>query len=280
MTELGERLSGRVIALPETRQLDLFANMLEKRGAGTRRCPLVGIHDSLDKEAVESWIQHYIDQPFDDLILLTGEGLRRLLGFAERMEKKTAFVKALSASRMITRGPKPARELRLLGYKADLPAAAPTTEGVIQTLSEHDLSGRQVGVQLYGDNPNTPLIDFLEKAGATAWPVAPYRYADAAESDAVVALIRDMAAGQIDAIGFTSSPQVTRLVKVAKQNQLEEALAKGMNKTLVAAVGPLVADSLREAGFEVDLMPTDSFFLKPLVNDLCSRLGPAPKQAN
>ena len=274
MSGLEGRLGGRVIALPETRELDLFAAMLEKRGAKTRRCPLIGIHDSPDTAAVSAWLKQCCADEFDDLILLTGEGLRRLLGFAERGGIKGEFVTALGKLRHITRGPKPARELRNLGLKSDLPASTPTTDGVIETLRQHDLGGRRVAVQLYGDNPNTPLIKFLQATGASTHPVAPYVYADAAEASEVVALIQDLAVGSIDAIGFTSSPQVSRLCKVASQEGLKSQLADGMAKTLVAAVGPLVAESLRDAGFAVDLMPRDNYFLKPLVNDLCSQLGP------
>ena len=76
----------------------------------------------------------------------------------------------------------PSRRVRCAssGSPPDLPAAKPTTAGVIETLRALDLRGRRVGVQLYGDEPNRALIDFLESAGATALPVAPYRYADGA----------------------------------------------------------------------------------------------------
>src|SRR5947199_119681 len=106
-------LAGRTIAVPETRELEVFAAMLERR-ARVRR---------------------------------------------------------------ITRGPKPARALRELGLKPDLPAPTPTTAGVIAALGGLDLKGRRVGVQLYGTEPNTPLVEFLERAGATVRCVAPYVYA-------------------------------------------------------------------------------------------------------
>lgn len=274
MGELGSKLTGRVIALPETRELDLFAQMLEKRGAITRRCPLVGIHDTPDAAPIEAWLRQCIDGDFDDLILITGEGLRRLRGFAARADLHDDFVASLHRLRRITRGPKPARELRKLGLAVDIPATQPTTDGVIDALRKEKLDGRHVAVQLYGDNPNRPLVEFLESAGATVTTVAPYIYADAAEGTAVIALIESMSAGEIDAIGFTSSPQVARLSSVARKENLEDTLARGMAQTTVAAVGPLVADALREAGFEVDLMPADSFFLKPMVNELATRLGP------
>ena len=41
-------LSGRRIALPETRELDRLARMLEEQGAETLRCPLIAIRDAPD----------------------------------------------------------------------------------------------------------------------------------------------------------------------------------------------------------------------------------------
>src|SRR5690554_3035576 len=77
-------LSGRRIALPESRELDLFADMLLKRGAQVLRCPLVSIHDAPDQQPVQEWLVRFTNEPWDDFIALTGEGIRRLLAAAER----------------------------------------------------------------------------------------------------------------------------------------------------------------------------------------------------
>ena len=42
-------LAGRTVAVPETRELDIFARMLEERGATTIRCPLVAILDAPER---------------------------------------------------------------------------------------------------------------------------------------------------------------------------------------------------------------------------------------
>ncbi len=273
---LAGSLQGRVIALPETRELDLFADMLEKRGAQTLRCPLVGIHDAPDPVPIEAWLRRCCAGGLDDLILLTGEGLRRLRGFAERAGLHADFVAALGKLRTVTRGPKPARALRDLDLKPTLAAEIPTTEGVIAALKPLDLRGRRVGVQLYGEEPNRPLLDYLGQAGAQSYPIAPYRYADAAETGQVTALIDALAAGQVDAIAFTSTPQVLRLLDVAAATQRSAVLASGFERAKIAAVGPIVADTLKTHGLRVDLMPSDAFFLKPLVNELVEHLGPRP----
>jgi uroporphyrinogen-III synthase len=255
-------LSGRRIALPETRELDRLAGMLEAEGAETLRCPLVAIKDTPDPLPVQQWLGHF---PFDDLILYTGEGLRRLHGFARRLDIEAGFLDGLRSARKITRGPKPERALRELGLKSDLRAETPTTDGLIATLSALDLRGRRVGVQLYPGAPEARFTGFLRDAGAEPDTVLPYVYASAAEDQSVVALIDRMASGGIDVIAFTSSPQVERLLEVAK--------ATGREETAIAAVGPVVAGDLQRRGFDVAITPDHSYFMKPLVTAIVAALS-------
>lgn len=263
-----KNLSGRLIALPESRQLDILAAMLEKRGARVVRCPLVAILDNPDPEPVRDWLQRCIERPFDDLVLLTGEGLRRLSGFAERLGKTEAFVLALSRVRKITRGPKPGQALKELGLKPDLVAVAPTTDGVMATLDVLELNSRRVGVQLYGEDPNRKLMDYLRRRGAIPDPVSPYVYASESDDAQVGALIDRLAAGEIDAIAFTSQSQFNRLREVALKLGKETELEAGLKRTVVAAVGPIVSAALEAGGVKVDLMPESSYFMKPMIAGL------------
>ena len=255
-------LAGRTVAVPETRELEVFASLLERRGAAVVRCPLVAIRDAPDPQPVLAFARALAAGAFDDLILSTGEGLRRILGCLELHEPalREGFLAALAAVRKITRGPKPARALRELGLKPDLAAAVPTTAGIIATLRAEALRGRRVAVQIYGTEPNRPLVEFLESAGAQVSTVAPYVYADAADDQAVRGLLKRLRAGEVDAIAFTSTPQVERLFAVAPAPEVAAALAQ----TLVAAVGPVVATTLKKHGIEARLMPAEAFFLKPL----------------
>lgn len=272
---IGQSLAGRRIAVPETRELDVFADLLARRGAAVLRCPLVSILDAPDPQPVLRWIREFNAGSCDDLILLTGEGLRRLLSCIDRHEPalREPFVARLAQVRKLTRGPKPAKALRELGLKPELSAAEPTTAGVIATLRNEDLRGRRVGVQLYGSEPNRPLQDFLHGAGAELRIVAPYIYADAVAEAEVRQLIVTLAAGELDAIAFTSMAQVDRLFRVADQAVQLDALRSGLQRTLVAAVGPVVADALRARQVRVDLMPEEAYFLKPLTQALSDRLG-------
>jgi uroporphyrinogen-III synthase len=271
-----QTLTGRTIAVPETRELDLFAALLERRGAQVLRCPLVAIRDAPDPQPVLTFIRRFAAGACDDLILLTGEGLRRLLSCLAQHEPglEPAFLEQLAKVRKITRGPKPARALRELGLKPDIAAEVPTTAGIIAALQPlaFSLEGRSCGVQLYGNEPNLPLIEFLQGCGAGVITVAPYSYADSTEDAAVLELLARIESGGIDAIAFTSTPQVRRLVAVGGAARVSAAL----QRTHVAAIGPVVAEALGRHGITVQSMPEDSFFLKPMTSAIEAALA-APR---
>ena len=147
------------------------------------------------------------------------------------------------------------------------------TEGLLATLSALDLRGRRVGAQLYPGAPKARLIGFLQDMGALPDMVLPYVYASAVEERRVVELIDRMAGGGIDVIAFTSSPQVERLLEVAKATQREETLQTGLGVTAIAAVGPVVAADLQRRGFNVSIAPDRSYFMKPLVSAIVAALS-------
>ncbi|HVZ73689.1 MAG TPA: uroporphyrinogen-III synthase [Polyangia bacterium] len=270
-------LVGRTIALPEARELDRLAQMLEDEGAQTWRCPLLAILDAPDQAPVEDWVRALCAGAFDDLIFLTGEGLRRIMAVAERLELRDAAVAAIGRARTITRGPKPARALHELGLSPAMPAAVPTSRGVIEALEPLDLRDRRVGVQLYGTEPNRPLVEFLERAGARPGVVAPYIYATASEGARVGELVTALATGAVDAIAFTSASQVDRLWQVARESGREAELTAGLARARVAAIGPIVADALAARRTRIDIIPDKSFVMRRLVQAIVEALGtPAP----
>jgi uroporphyrinogen-III synthase len=86
----------------------------------------------------------------------------------------------------------------------------------------------------------------------------------------VLALIEAMQRGEVDAIAFTSLQQVERLFRLAEAGVLKQAL----NRTVVAAIGPVVAGALRAHGGEPRVVPEEDFYLKPLTQALIERLTP------
>ena len=257
-------LEGRRVAVPESRELDLFTRMLERNGAIAISCPLVSIHDVEDAAPVEEWLGRLVAGEHDLLVLYTGEGLSRLLGFAGRKGIEADVVAALSKTFVVARGPTPAKVLRDIGLVPNLMAEEPTTAGFVQTLSAIDLNGKRVGVQLYPGGERA-LSEFLQRAGAIEDSILCYRYASDEEDERVLQFIATLVSGAVDLIAFTSTAQVRRLQEVARRFGREAELDAAMQRILIAAIGPVTAEAVEKAGWPVGAMPEDSFHLKPLV---------------
>jgi uroporphyrinogen-III synthase len=260
-------LQGLSILVPESRELDLFAGMLEAQGATTRRCPLVQIAELDDPEPARDWIERLIADPVDDVVLLTGDGLRRL-GVLSGV-RRNAFLAALGRAHIVTRGPKPGRALREVGLLQFTSADAPTSQGVLETLARQDLVGRRIALQLYPGDGAQWLVQALKERGAIVDMVTPYRYATQTESQEVANVIRDLAAGRIGMVAFTSTPQLARLFAVAEEYKLERELRAALDRTPIAAVGPVMEEALAAQGLKATISPQSSFHLKPMVRAIC-----------
>ena len=112
---MSHSLQGQRIALAEGRQLEELVRLLEAEGAIALRYPLLAILDAPDPAPVVAWLRRLVADEFPYVILFTGEGVRRLLHFAENEGLRDAAVAALARTRTITRGPKPVKALKEVG---------------------------------------------------------------------------------------------------------------------------------------------------------------------
>ena len=278
---MADRLNGYRILILETREEAQFSRLLAEQGAEVLQCPMFTIHDAPDAAPIEAWIRRFVEKPCDDLVLMTGEGLRRLMKVARRIGVDRDFIAALGNARKFARGPKPGRALREIGLEPQVTTEKPTSDGITEMLAQVDLSGHRVGLQLYPDKNHSVLIGAITAQGAEVDPVLPYIY-DARAADAnIVTAIDEMAQGRIDAIALTSSGQVRRLVEVAQAHRCEVLLRDGLARTPIASVGPVVSDELTSHGLRTDIYPAnDAYFMKPLISAMAAALGKtAPRAA-
>ncbi|MFT6672715.1 MAG: uroporphyrinogen-III synthase [Afipia broomeae] len=274
------RLEGYRILILETREEAQFSRLLQEQGADVLQCPMFTIHDAPDPAPVEAWIRLFIDRPFDDLVLMTGEGLRRMMKVARRIGVDQDFIAAIAKAKRYARGPKPVRALREIGLEANMQTETPTSEGVAAMLAQQDLKGHRVGLQLYPDKDHSKLIGAITSYGATVEPVLPYIYDAQAADTNIVEAIGEMAERRVDAIALTSSGQVRRLIDVARAHGCEDRLRAGFAQTPVASVGPVVSDELKAYGLHTDIYPAnESFFMKPLISAMALELNKTPPRA-
>jgi len=262
-----------LVAVPETRERETLSRLLRNRGLRVVEVPMVAILDAPDPEPVLAWIHRFVADPPYLLILLTGEGLRRLLALADKADIRQQFVEVLGQVAILCRGPKPEKVLLELGLKPDYRTALATSAGVLTETQSLNLAGKKIGLQLYGVEPNALLVDGLQNKGAIVDTVAPYVYASQEDETRVAEFIKQLSVGEIGVLAFTSQSQFKRLLEVARKRELQTELAAGMSKTVLAAVGPVVKAQLEDAGYIVAIMPERLYFMKPLVTAIVSFLG-------
>jgi uroporphyrinogen-III synthase len=277
---MADRLNGYRILILETREEAQFSRLLTEQGADVVQCPMFTIHDSPDPTPIEAWIRRFIETPCDDLVLMTGEGLRRLMKVARHMDVERDFIAAIGKARKFARGPKPGRALREIGLEPQVTTEKPTSEGIAEMLSRVDLRGHRVGLQLYPDKDHSALIGAITAQGAEVDTVLPYVYNAQAADANIVTAIDEMAQGRVDAIAFTNLGQVRRLMEVAQAHRCEARLREGLARTPIASVGPVVSDELKSHGLRTDIYPAnDAYFMKPLISAMAAALGGSPPRA-
>ncbi len=278
---MADRLNGYRILILETREEAQFSRLLAEQGADVLQCPMFAIHDAPDPAPVEAWIRRCVEKPFDDLVLLTGEGLRRLVKVARRIGLEHDFVTALGKVRKFVRGPKPGKALREIGLEPQQTTEKPTSEGIADMLSRVDLAGHRFGLQLYPDRDHSALIGALAAQGAKVDTVLPYVYDARAADGSIVTAIEEMAEGRVDAIALTSSGQVRRLFDVAQAHGCEARLREGLARTPIASVGPVVSDELKSHGLHAEISPAaGAYFMKPLISAMAVALAKSPPRAS
>ena len=97
----------------------------------------------------------------------------------------------------------------------------------------------------------------MQQKGAKVREVTLYTWGLPEDVAPVLEMVDDLAAGNIDAVIFTSQPQVDNLLLIAdeagKEGALRESLAR--DSVVVASIGPVCSRKLREKGVKVDVEP-------------------------
>jgi uroporphyrinogen-III synthase len=194
---------------------------------------------------------------FSTVVFLTGSAATAILRSAESRGVLDGAVEALRRSTLVCRGPKPTAVVKRHGLSPDLVPAKPyTTPELLVALDAIDLEGRRVAVAHYGER-NAALDGALVARGANVTDVCPYEWALPEDVGPLENLARNPTR-LVDAMAFTSQIQVRNLFAVAREAQVAERLAAAMNADIiVAAVGPVCADALKEAGVTPDVQPAE-----------------------
>ena len=248
-------LHGARVGLLESRLSTELAELVRRMGGTPVLAP--SVREVPRTEETAAFVDDLASGRFTVVIFQTGVGTAALLRDAEQRGRLAEVLAALGGAILVCRGPKPTAVVRRHGLEPTLIPQKPfTTTEVLEVLAPVSLSGRDVALVHYGER-NIVLADALRERGARLAEACPYEWALPDNIEPLRTLVRDRAT-QIDAIAFTSQVQVRHLFAVADQLGLHEQLAASLNgDIIVAAVGPVCADALKDFGVTPDVQPAD-----------------------
>jgi uroporphyrinogen-III synthase len=267
-------MRGKKVALLETRLGPQMANLIARRGGVPVQAPALAELPDLDPDRIAALVADFAKHPPKLVIFQTGVGTQALFAATDALGLTDTLLAVLARAVVAVRGPKPTGALRGRGVRIDARAAEPfTTAELMTAVAAVPLAGARAVVQRYGVT-NVELDTALKAKGAEIVEIPTYRWSLPAETGPLTAFLDALDRGEIDAVAVTNAAQVYNLFALAGKTRREEALRSGLNRTLVASVGPVVSATLRKFGIAIGLEASP-----PKMGPLIAALDEALKNA-
>lgn len=249
---LSDALHGCTVVIAVDRRAGELTAALERHGAAVRRAPALTIVPHIDDEALLTRTRELIAAPPDIVVATTGVGFRGWIDAAVEADLFDDLERALSGARFVARGPKARGAIQQAGFTADWVAESETSVELGAYLVAQGVAGRRVAVQHHGSGADG-LDELFGGHGADVVSLTVYRWGPPADPEAVRRSVIQTGEGDVDAVLFTSAPGAAQwLAEAEREGALEDIRRRARTgRLLIAAVGPITAGPLREAGLPV-----------------------------
>jgi uroporphyrinogen III methyltransferase/synthase len=239
----GRPLHGRRVLVTRARQqAEELHRHLADLGAWVLDIPTIEVRpiriDAVLREAIAK---------LDETHLVVFASVNAVEIFFDMLFELGRDARALRNSRLCAIGPETARSLELHGLVPELTSGEYTAEGLAETLGNWDLTNARILVPRARQNRDG-LPAILAKRGAQVQILPVYELAR--PSSASPALHRILAEDPVDVITFTSTATVANFHSAFDGEDVERLL----ERTSVACMGPVTADSARRLGMRVDII--------------------------
>ena len=250
-----------------------LTDLVRRYGGNIRSAPSVREAPLDCADAVREFLNR-ITEPLQRVhMFLTGAGATALLNEAQRQGRLPELIASLKGGTIVCRGPKAIVALQRYGITPHVVAASPyTSRELLEAVAAIDLAGVEVSVVHYGEHSDT-LTDALRQRGAALHELCVYEWRLPDDLRPMEGVIHALLQREIDAIIFTSQVQWKHLRLVASTLGFADALVDALNyDVVVAAVGPICAAALTDAGIRPHIVP-DNPKMGPLVAALAKHFS-------
>lgn len=265
-------LEGCTILLPVDRRSGELTAALERHGAAVRLAPALTIVPHIDDEELVARSRALIADPPDVVVVTTGVGFRGWIETVDEAGMLDEFLDAIRPAQIVARGPKARGAIQQAGLAADWVAESETAAELREFLLLEGVGGKRIAVQHHGSGADG-LDEAFEAAGADVVSLTIYRWGPPPDPAVVRRSVTAAAAGEFDAILFTSAPGAQEWLGAADILGALPAMRahEAAGRLLFAAVGPITAAPLSGVGFD-PLIP-DRGRLGSLVRAVVTHFG-------
>jgi len=249
----------RIVVTRARAQTSDLIELLEAYGAECLQCPTIRI-EALDNYQV---LDHAISEldTYQWIIFTSVNGVDH---FYKRLAKAGKDSRALGKVKIAAIGGPTALKLMKQGIRADFVPEEFRAEGLLAGFQD-DLTGVRVLIPR-AEEAREILPGELRKRGADVNVAPAYRTViTAEETDILEAALQK---GQVNVITFTSSSTVTNFLEMLGGKDI----ARLLEGVLIAAIGPITADTAREAGLRVDVVARE-YTIKGLTEAIVEGIG-------
>ncbi len=237
-------LFGKTVLVTRAReQASEFVKMLERCGARCLVFPTIRVIPPGSWDDLDSALERL--QSYQWLIFTSINGVKF---FFERLYRLGKDVRELKGIKICAIGPKTAEKLNEYGLVLDFVPSEYRAEAIIEGLGRENIRGKKVLLPRAAVARQI-LPEKLRELGAEVDVVEAYRTILPDQIDPEVK--EAIESGKLDCITFTSSSTVKNFAAFFSSRSIEK-----LNRdVLIACIGPITADTAKELGFKVDIVP-------------------------
>lgn len=252
----------RILVTRARSQASTLVSRIEELGGEPYEFPVIETVKPTSKQMVDQLHQSFERLNQYDWVFFTS--VNGVDFFFRHLNELGKDIRALAGARIAAVGPATANALRERGIVPEVLRERYQAEGLIEAFGSELKAGQQVLLPR-GDLGRSWLPEELNRMGLQVTDVKIYETISCAEDDHELCKLFDE--GGIHAVTFTSSSTVTNLIR-ALERMGGDALLQRLRECTIACIGPLTADTAREAGLNVSLMAQEAT-IESLVEVLC-----------
>jgi uroporphyrinogen III methyltransferase/synthase len=252
-----------------TRARDQAAELVDRLtalGAEPIEAPMIRIDPPDDPAPLQRAAENPAD--FDWIVFTSANAVEALM---DAILEGHRDVRALQGPRLCTVGTGTADRLARYGIKVDVIPEEFRAEAVVTALAEYGPLARARVLLPRSDIGREVVAEQLRDAGALVTDVVAYRTVlEEVQREDEPDIYGMLLEGRIDVVTFTSASAVRNFVRIYGSDQAVDLL----NRTAVAAIGPVTAEAARQLGIAVAVQPA-AYTIEGLVDAIAAYFSAA-----